>query len=334
MKKILVTMVAALLATMTYAQSSMLATLSHNGEISTFYGTQALVEAYNAADHGDVITLSSGMYTATDIKKAITLRGAGMAIDSTAQTQPTVLVGDIHIAIPDTITQRLTIEGIYHNNIIINSGIVRNAAFIKCRFNEISYENAHDPRMVSLSMLNCFVAVGLKPYPGSSIFCENCVINNPQQMGGDVTNFNFHNCIVMGSSWNVGEAPKGSVFSNCVIVCTGGSPVLRESNTAYNCVSNQGAFEKISNKTNTADVPYSVIFKTFRGTYSDSETYELTDEAKTKYLGLDGTQVGIYGGDLPFSSTPSNPRIVQCKVASKSSADGTLSVDIKVESAE
>ncbi len=58
----------------------LLATLNHEGSISPYYGSSALQEAYNAANHGDVITLSSGSFLGTDIKKAITLRGAGMTV--------------------------------------------------------------------------------------------------------------------------------------------------------------------------------------------------------------------------------------------------------------
>lgn len=67
---------------------------------------------------------------------------------------------------------------------------------------------------------------------------------------------------------------------------------------------------------------------------SDNETFELTETAKATYLGTDGTQVGIYGGMLPFDTTPSNPRITKCNVAAKSTADGKLSVDIEVKAAE
>ena len=67
---------------------------------------------------------------------------------------------------------------------------------------------------------------------------------------------------------------------------------------------------------------------------SDNETYELTETAKATYLGTDGTQVGIYGGMLPFDTTPSNPRITKCNVAAKSTADCKLSVDIEVKAAE
>lgn len=69
-------------------------------------------------------------------------------------------------------------------------------------------------------------------------------------------------------------------------------------------------------------------------TYGDSFTYELTDEALATYLGSDGTQVGIYGGNLPFDATPTNPQIKKCNVASRSTADGKLSVEIEVSSAQ
>ena len=82
---------------------------------------------------------------------------------------------------------------------------------------------------------------------------------------------------------------------------------------------------------------YATLFKTYPGgplALLDSETFELTDAAKTQYLGTDGTEVGIYGGNLPFDPTPSNPQITKCNVAAKSTADGKLSVDIEVNAAE
>lgn len=50
--------------------------------------------------------------------------------------------------------------------------------------------------------------------------------------------------------------------------------------------------------------------------------------------GTDGTEVGIYGGSLPYDPTPTNPQITKFNVASKTTADGKLSVDIEVKSAE
>ena len=84
--------------------------MSHEGQISTFYGATALREAHSVATHGDIITLSSGTFVSVNITKAITLRGAGMAIDTVRNTLPTVISGTFNINIADSVSQKLTIE--------------------------------------------------------------------------------------------------------------------------------------------------------------------------------------------------------------------------------
>ena len=73
------------------------------------------------------------------------------------------------------------------------------------------------------------------------------------------------------------------------------------------------------------------VFKTYNGTdgFSFNELYELTDEAKTKYIGTDGTQVGLHGG-MGFDLVPSTLQITKCEVAPRSTTDGKLSVSIEV----
>ena len=93
-------------------------------------------------------------------------------------------------------------------------------------------------------------------------------------------------------------------------------------------------FVNIAGTTNTMASSLSDIFKTYTGGYSDTETFELTDAAKAKYLGDDGTQVGIHGGSVPYTPITMKPKITKCNVASKSTADGKLSVDIEVTGAE
>ena len=136
---------------------------------------------------------------------------------------------------------------------------------------------------------------------------------------------------------------ESSTFNNCVIYANSisGSSYneLNSSCTAFYCVGknnyNTQIFRNIPNTTNTTlDGDLNTLLQTYTGTYSDNEAFELTDEAKTKYKGSDGTEVGIYGGSLPFDPTPTNPQITKCNVASKSTADGKLSVDIEVSAAE
>jgi hypothetical protein len=93
------------------------------------------------------------------------------------------------------------------------------------------------------------------------------------------------------------------------------------------------------NTTNVTVTSLSGLFKTYSQTnintfISDIDDFTLTDKAAAKYLGTDGTQVGIFGGSLPYDEEPTIPQITKCNVASKSTADGKLSVDIEVKAAE
>ena len=88
------------------------------------------------------------------------------------------------------------------------------------------------------------------------------------------------------------------------------------------------------NSTNKNIVNPSSAFKTGGFGYRDDEMFELTDAAKTTYLGTDGKEVGLYGGSIPYEEDPTTPQITKCNVASKSTADGKLSVEIEVKAAE
>lgn len=322
------------------AQSSMLATLSHNGEISTFYGATALRDAYNASEHGDIITLSSGSFTAVNIEKAVTIRGAGMQVNTKTQTYPTIITGDFYIQIPNNVEQRLTMEGLYSNSTINVRGTLQNATFLKNRFSVFGFGDG--AQMDNLTFIHCKIAKEIYLPDESSVSCINCYVDAPKCWSGSKSNYEFTNCVIAG--WeNIGFVWSSS-FINCIIYDNERSnnndskTYLNENNTAFYCLGKNfgnNMFCQISNSTNTnlTDEVES-LFKTYARAYNDSETFELTDEAKAKYLGSDGTEVGMYGGNMPFDPTPSNPQITKCNVAAKSTADGKLSVDIEVSAAE
>lgn len=331
-----------------FAQSSMLATLSHEGEITTYYGATAYRDAVNAAAHGDIITLSSGSFTAVNITKALTIRGAGMAIDTVSKTYPTIIVGDFSINIPDSIEQRLTMEGLYNNFTITVMGTLKNATFLKDRLSMFTAGNS-SARMKNLTFIHCRVTNGMYLPAESSTSFVNSYIRNPFCANTISSNFEFTNCYIMNSGGYYNtfgyyaylSAITSSTFNNCIIYANRGNneaDVVSSSCTAYHCVgktdNNYNIFGNIPNTTNTKITVLSSLFKTYTGSYNDNETFELTDDAKTKYLGADGKQVGMYGGDLPFTATPTNPQITKCNVAAKSTADGKLSVDIEVSAAE
>lgn len=331
------------------AQSSVIATLFHDGDIKTFYGTDALRSAHAAAVHGDVITLSSGSFTATNITKAVTLRGAGMEYNSISVTEPTIISGDFSIQIASDSTlqnNNLVMEGIYHNaaGIITVNGSLNNPQFVKCRLYMIKCGSSGTyGYMYYANFINCVIAYEVNFFSSGSATFVNCYVFDMEYYSSNSTaSAEFQNCVVKDSNFsNV----RNAVFRNCFLYATAGTSTsnkLPSSSPAYNCValsatSSTNIFANQSNTTNTQASSFSDVFKTWTGSSLanfKTERLELTDAAKTKYLGSDGTQIGIYGGSIPFDPRPSNPQITKLNVASKSTADGKLSVDIEVKAAE
>lgn len=304
------------------AQSSLLATLNHEGTISTYYGAGALQEAYNAAANGDVITLSSGSFLGTDIKKAITLRGAGMAVDTVSHTEPTVISNDFTINISDTLDHRFTMEGIYTNQ-DVKISCLQNAMFLKCRFKYVGYTGS-DAKMKDLNFIHCRIAEDFRlSVNGSAAFINSIVLGTYQY---DNAVFSFTNCYVD----NV-DLPH-SEYKNCII--KDGNYAGQSSSTYYNnlWLSSSNSSLNSPNNTNVKINPSDERVSFLNVNYSDSNDYVLTDAVRALIKGTDGTEVGIHGGSLPYDPTPTNPQITKFNVASKSTADGKLSVDIEVNS--
>lgn len=326
MKKFIVLFVAvmAMFATTAKAQSSLLATLNHEGTISTFYGTNALQQAHAAAADGDVITLSSGTFQSVNITKAVTLRGAGMVLDAATQTEPTVLANDFTIDIPDETTQRLTIEGIYTNQMVrINK--LKNAMFLKDRFRYFAFPGSAYGK--DLTFIHCRITERYNgtDYSNNSAVFQNCIVRD---MHGN--NYIFNNCLFLeANNLHCGN----SEYRNCIIL---GSNNANSSSTYYNnlyCKYSSKVNFDVTNNTNVEVAEDNEAIKNLFGNSDDNE-YKLTEAAKALIKGTDGTEVGIYGGSLPYDPTPTNPQISKFNVAAKTTADGKLSVDIEVKSAE
>lgn len=342
MKKLFISLVALAAAAMSYAQNTLVATLSHGENITMYYGTYALRDAHNAAQSGDVINLSGGAFQAVNITKALTLRGTG--IDDAS---PTYISGNYTINVPSTDANRLSMEGIRNTGTITMKGTFNSPYFLKSQFYRFEYDS--NAAIKNAMFANCRIAneyylkgTSTVQFLGSYVsgFCNNnqnntaaafinCVIM-PYDKGGSYTssragidyivNSQILNSIIFWSkntATQSGQFPISTIVNKCVSIGGFSNPFGAQA-------ANTG------NKTAT----FAGLFKTFTGTYSESEQFELTDEAKTTYLGNDGKEVGMHGGVLPYDTTPSYPQITKMNVANKTTADGKLSVEIEVSAAE
>ncbi len=311
------------------AQSSQVATLNHEGTISVFYGSEAFTNAYAAAVHGDAITLSSGSFRATDLTKAVSIHGAGMRLDTLTSTAPTVLLGNFDINVPDTLS--FSIEGIFHDgNIHLNS--MFRTQLIKCRFYSIeySYDTSVSKATKDVSFIHCRIANSIKSYGGNLSF-YNCVIKDPTVHNDKP--LSFTNCFLIIKIKSSLE--KYSEYNNCVVWVSGGSSYTGGYSGGGETTSHNNNIFLVDNSlssslkvNNVAVKPSS--FPELNGSYSENKTYVLPDNLKNLIKGTDGTEVGIYGGVMPYDEIPSNPRITKLTVDKKTSSDGKLNVMVEI----
>ena len=330
MKKTLLLALAMFFATVSFAQQQ-LATLNHNDSITVYYGASALQQAHNAAVAGDIITLSPGSFTSVTITKPVSIRGAGMFPDSVAGTAATILLNSFDIDIENNPQHNLYMEGIYCSGDKVRYQKLYNPQFVKCYFRLIV--GGSQSNMQNATFLNCIVnqfnsynATG--GATAHNTHFVNSVILNMDGYG----NPSITNCVALLVN------PDNVSINNSIVYSSGVSSGVN-AYTAFNSIGlitgNSGNYFNyygLPNHNLHNYQGYASVFKNFRGTYGDGITFELLDTVATTCLGSDGTQVGIYGGMMPFDPSVRNPLIKKCNVASRSTADGKLAVDIEIVS--
>ena len=300
-----------------FAQNTLVATLTHGDEIRMFYGTNALQQACSAATHGDVINLSGGKFQSTKITKAVAVRGTGIH-----DANPTYIVNNFDVEIPANVTEKLSFEGCRITSTITIKGTLSNAYFLKNSLASVSVFSSNG-KMDNGMFVNCDV-YRMSLYGQSTAQIINSYV---EQFSNSGKLASFVNCVV-----NTGARPelyKNSQFVSCIMYQTNGY-CFPSTSTAINCVgldANKKAFRDMSLKENCSYAGMDI--------FQESNVWkDLTDEAKAKYLGIDGTPVGKFGGMIPYDMTPSYPQITKMNVAAKTTADGKLSVEIGVSAAQ
>lgn len=302
-----------------FAQNTLVATLTHGDEIRMFYGTNALQQACSAATHGDVNNLSGGKFQSTKITKAVAVRGTGIH-----DANPTCIVNDFDVEIPANVTEKLNFEGCRITSTITIKGTLSNAYFLKNYLKFVYVSPSGNATMDNGMFVNCNI-YEMRLYGQSTAQIINSHVEKFSNLGKLAS---FANCVInfLGSV----SACNRSQFVSCIFYNVDRYAMFPATNTAMNCVDVSGyknAFDNMSLKENCSYAGKDI--------FQESNVWnDLTDEAKAKYLGIDGTPVGKFGGMIPYNMTPSYPQITKMNVAAKTTADGKLSVEIGVSAAQ
>lgn len=336
MKKLFLSLVALAAATLSYAQNTLVATLTHGDVITMFYGVDAFKNAHTAAVDGDIINLSGGKFNATTITKGITIRGTGME-----DANKTYIINETKISVPQEVTQSLSIEGCYFLG-QVNASSLYNAYFLKNEFaNGSGYSFYVSGIVKNTTFVNCRLSGNYGFYYGNNYSTSIQFINCRIVSVGCPTNYTnasntFINCVILPASGYYAMNISNSKLVNCILYYISNSGVsnyqqLPATSSAWNCVAVGAGSQTVFSNTSS---PQNCTFAT-KDIFVDSDfTKDLTDEAKATYLGNDGTPVGMYGGPFPYSMTPTYPTITKMNVANRTTADGKLSVEIEVSAAE
>lgn len=339
------------------AQTSLVATLTHDGESSEFYGQNAFVDAVNASADGDLVTLSAGIFSGTTINKSLTIRGNGAEPAEQATVINTKVVLE-KSADEDEANHWLNIEGVYFNcDVLIQApknttdlNILKDLCMKKCTIKSFSSNEYYPNRLYygtlkNASFINCRITNGFTIMNESEVSFINSVVfgykfyagnggqtNNPKAtLYNSVAVFNEHpntvtylnainSIMVINATKEKGYAFPAS-FSSTNSIVTG----------FFASESNTGAMFVNYTPVNTQWMPMADVFSTLTNYQSlDIENDYALTEAAQAFLGTDGTQVGIYGGAAPYTSTVTYPSFKTFNVAEKA-IDGKLSVEIATE---
>lgn len=261
------------------------AMLVHNGEV-TLYDGDKIQDAVNAAVDGDAIYLTLGTFKPFNVTKKITIRGVG---------ETSIIDGDVTISIPGSpkltspVIEDLAVSGTVNVGAQVDDMILR-----KCKIANFTIGAQVDGAVL-----------------------DRCYITNILTLSSYIKGMTVVNTKLVYVNANSG-ATKNTTFVNCNIHRLN---VYNFSGTFINSIiySLENSYEILStvllntlmyssNFIGSSSVAQNCYYNSFG--FNNCECSFNTSELQSKgYLGTDGTVVGVYGGDTPYTLVPSVPKV-------------------------
>ena len=263
------------------------AMLVHNGNVTLFDGDK-IQDAVNASVDGDVIYLTLGTFKPFNITKKITVRGVG---------ETSIVDGDVNISISGSpkltspVMEALKVTGIVSVKSQVDDLIIR-----KCKIGGFGISAQVDGAVLD----RCYITntLTLSSYiKGMTVV--NSKLSKVMASSGATQNTTFVNCNIKGLS----SSGFSATIINSIINNSGGnlnSTVLLNTliNTYYTTVGSSSVAQNC----------YYINSSTFMSTDCEC-SYNTSTLQSYSYLGTDGTVVGIYGGETPYTLEPTVPKV-------------------------
>lgn len=303
MKRFL-SMIVAICAFFAASAETPMVTLSHNGELSFFTNLTALNAALDSAKNGDTIYLSEGDFIvdggAMTINKRVSIVGNGYG---------THILGNLSIDMSSN----------ENSNSVIDATL-----FDGVRIDKLYFYNSGDSRnnLSDSEVRRCWIReLDYGAQAGNNVTYDKCYIEKADFDGSGTVLVTNSKLKGKGSSYSDNDYMYNITAINCNI-----SEAFYYPLTMVSCIfkrSTTGSDPSVHGSS------CSIINSVLDFTPSDSSVYthdcyiysnenqSLLDEkldcplnlSELGYLGQDGTIVGIYGGENPFSENPSVPTV-------------------------
>lgn len=332
MKQIIFLIAAILMPVYALAQEGLVGVLYHGDDFKIYYSNEALKNAMEDAEDGDIITLSPGLFAGTTIDKAVTIRGAGIgavgSVDN-GTSNPTIISGShkINISGDSESGHTLNIEGVIFEQELRISNL-SNAIIAKSRFLGAVLSDSK-PTIDNVSFVQCVFDNRIDLYTNNTISIYNSVL--ARLFTPNNFYVNCYNSVLLHPDSNAtGFDRQEFTYHNCIFVSEYSGAIINYSK-AFNCLfigkhSSKGAFSG----TNTSIERQNITVPDGEEIFVSGSFYELNENGK-KYLGDDGTEVGIYGSKMPFSTVTSYPQIKKFNVSPESTTDGKLKIEFEIQ---
>jgi hypothetical protein len=313
-------------------------TLHSASGVQHFTGTAPFQAAYTAAASGDTIYLPGGSFNPPSFfDKTLIIYGAGFYPDSTVATGKTFINGNVELR---NGANNFYIEGVeitgnfsFANNHSVNSVMVR-----RCRINgAFNVQGNLATPSSNLSLIgNVFLGYIYLDNAENALLSNNIIQSTFQNSTGTMINNN----VILGY-YHINSytyylfTGNNNILNNNIIIWTTSNAIPSGSGNTFNknlyVAATPGYGTNPIQSGNHTGVLQAEIFVNQTGVaFNYAHDYHL--QAPATYLGTDGTQVGIYGGDFPWKegAVPSNPHIESAIISTQTDSNGDLEVKIKV----
>lgn len=311
-------------------------TLSNNPQNPGQYSTWATAEA--AATTGDTIYVhgSSISYNSIVITKAITLIGPGHNPQKQAPLKATFDYVGLQAS-------NISVIGIICNYLYPNTSSLTNILISRNRIDQYMYVQQHNCNNWRIegnvfSYLSNGVSFRGYNYNFWDFFFDNNIFNGHllDNYYGTSYNIYFNNCVFFKKSGSVdyhAQTWKNTTYTNCIFYGKNPTPGSENGgNTFNNCLSFGAANNSFPSGSGNL-VNQDPLFTSYSGNgFVYTDNYALQAGSPGKSYGLDGNDLGLYGGTYVWNQNglPKLPYISEFTISNNQvSAGGTLNINFK-----